>query len=465
MKAFPFPKRLDSFLESYLSSSVFSWREIMNLLLPGVLDSLSIMFCNSLITALISSNGESSVAAVSLVGPITYLVICVFNGISAGGTVVVAQSCGTRNQDRIQKSIGMTLWLTIGIGMLVCLPLLLFPDGLLQILYPDAEAIVMEKAGIYLSGCIWSILVFTVYTAIFAILRGLGESKRCLVLSVIINVGYLLFSILFLNILNMDIKGSVWALFLARVVGTIAAAAALFFWRPPIRCKLRLLFSYDKSLVRSCMRVSIPLGLEQMCMSLANLVSGMYMTALGTTALATNAITNSMIGLLYSPASSVSSLSVTVVGRCIGAWRHDEAYRYGKRCNEIAVILMALSSLVFFPLLPTLLKQYNPTPQGAVMATQLLYCSLPALLLFWPMSYTLPSTLRAASDSLFPSVLSLLVLWIVNIGLGYVLAIPMGMGLWGVWIAQWSGWALRSLGFGLRFRSRKWLNAAFVSAT
>ncbi len=464
MRSLSVPRRIDTFLTRTLSGPVFTWQEIMNLLIPGILDSLSIMFCISLTTALISSNGESSVAAVSLVSPITYLVTCVFNGISAGGTVVVAQSYGTKDQEKLQRSIGMTLWLTIGIGILVCIPLLLFPDGLLQVLYPDAEAIVMEKAGIYLSGCVWSILVFTVYTAIFAILRGLGESRRCLVLSVVINVGYLLFSILFLNILDLDIKGSVWALFLARVVGTLVAAAALFLWKPPMRFRLRQLFAYDASLVRSCMKVSIPLGLEQMCMSLANLVSGMYMTALGTTAIATNAIANSMMGLLNSPASSASSLAVTVVGRCIGAGEQEEAYRYGKRCNTISVALMMLSMLVFYPLLPVLLKQYNPSPQGAVMATQLLFWSIPSLLLFWPMSYTLPSTLRASSDSLFPSVLSLAVLWVINIGLGYVLAIPAGLGLWGVWIAQWSGWGLRSLGFALRFRSRKWLHKASVSS-
>lgn len=52
---------------------------------PNVLDCLSIMFISMLITALISSNGEASVAAVSLVTPLTWMITCIFNGISAGG--------------------------------------------------------------------------------------------------------------------------------------------------------------------------------------------------------------------------------------------------------------------------------------------------------------------------------------------------------------------------------------------
>jgi len=41
--------------------------------------------------------------------------------------------------------------------------------------------------------------------------------------------------------------------------------------------------------------------------------------------------------------------------------------------------------------------------------------------------------------------------------MGYILAIPMGLGLNGTWIAMWSGWAARSTAFSFRFRSRKWL--------
>lgn len=113
MKQHSVPKFLDNFLTRTLSGTVFSWREILQLTFPNVLDCLSIMFISMLITALISSNGEASVAAVSLVTPLTWMITCIFNGISAGGTVVVAQSCGMKDPVRIRKAAGMTLWLTV----------------------------------------------------------------------------------------------------------------------------------------------------------------------------------------------------------------------------------------------------------------------------------------------------------------------------------------------------------------
>ena len=462
MKQHPVPKFLDNFLTRTLSGTVFSWREILHLTFPNVLDCLSIMFISMLITALISSNGEASVAAVSLVTPLAWMITCIFNGISAGGTVVVAQSCGMKDPVRIRKAAGMTLWLTVAVGTVVCLPLLMFPRQVLTLLYPEAEAVVLEKARIYLSGRAWSMLVFTIYTANFGILRGLGESGRCLALSVIINAAYLVLSILFLNVLRMDILGSVFALLLARFIGSAASVILLFFWKAPVKMTFGQIFTCDKGILRSTLQVSIPLGLEQVCSSLGNVVAEMYMISLGTTALATHAIANSVIGVWYSPAMAAANLSVTVVGRCFGAEKYDEAKRYGVRCDQIALILVLLTSALFIPLLPALLGQYHPTPEVLAMAKKLLYWSIPSLLLFWPRSNTLPSTLRAANDTLYPSVVSLAVLWVVTIGLGYVLAIPCKLGLLGVWIAMWASWAIRCVVFSVRFGSGKWLHKALT---
>lgn len=449
--------RVDSYMTRTLSSSVFTWREIINLMIPGVLDSLSIMFIMMLITALISSNGETSVAAVALVSPITGLINCMFNGIAAGGSVVVAQSMGRKDPDQIQRSIGNALILTVAVGVAICAPFLMSPFGILHTLYPTAEAEVMRKAMIFLSGSIWATLPFTVFQACFNILRGLGESKRCLVLSIIINVAYLLLSILFLNILDMDIQGSVLALFLARTIGAACAVATLFFLHPPVKPNAKEMFRFDKFLAKGTLKVGLPLGFEQICLSLGNIVAEMYMILLGTAALATHAIGTSIMGLIFAPSMSVANLSVAVVGRCIGAEKYDEAYRYGRACTNISMVLMVLACIVAYPLLPVLLKQYNPSPEAAAMATRLLYWSLFGLILFYPKSSTLPAVLRAGSDTMYPSVISMMVLWVFTIGMGYLLAIPMGLGLNGTWIAMWTGWAARSTAFSFRFRSKKWL--------
>ena len=458
------PNAFERFLDRKLSSSVFRYNQIIDLIVPGVLDSLSIMFINALITALISSNGESSVAAVSLCSPITTLIGTFFMGLSDGGGITVSQCYGKGDHALLKRSIGMTVWLPVTVGAIFCTPFLIVPKPILHVLYPQIEQVVMNKAGIYLAGCAWSILPYTLFTALFRILRGLGESKRCLYLSIIINVAYLLFSILFLNVLHMDINGSVTALILARVVGAAAAFAMLFLWKPPVKMNIREIFCFDSMLLQANLKISLPLGMEQICHSMAGLISQMVMTSLGTTAIAINAIANSMMGLLWAPTMSVGSLSVTVVGRCIGANKKDEAFMYGKRCNSLAIIMLAVSAVIFYPLMNVLMQQYHPSAEAAVMVRKILFASLPFLVLCWPTSYTMPSTLRSASDSLFPSIVTLSVLWCVSVGMSYMLAIVAGLGLWGVWIANWTGWTVRTCLYLYRFYSKKWLDKATLKS-
>ena len=446
-------KRVSNFIERWLGGSVFSGKEIIRMLIPFILDSLSIFLINMLITALISGNGQESVAAVSLVGPILSLVTCMFNGIGSGGTVVVAQSCGKKDDAIVRRASVMVIWPTVGVGLVACIPMLIFASPVLRLLYPSSEAAVLVKATTYLRGVVISVIPFTVYTAIFSVLRGMGESKKCLALSVIINVAYLLFSILFLNILNMDIKGTVTALILARLTGMTAAIVLLMCLRPGLRLTLKDLGIFDRDLFLQTLKVSIPMSLEQIFASCGGIVSEVYMALLGTAALAANAIANSLMGMLQVASYAASSLAVTVVGRCFGAQKYREAKSYTYKSILLGMGAFVLSGCVFYPLLPKILTIYKPEQATAEQALSLLYWSAPMLLMFFTLSNVMPSALRSIGDNVFPSAFSLAVMWVVNILGGWLLAIPAGLGLTGVWISSWAGWAIRAGGYRLRFES------------
>ena len=81
-------------MDSKFSSTMFTCKEILHMLFPLILDNFFINAIGMLTTSMISSAGQASVSAVSLIGPVTTLVLCLLNAIAAGGTVVVAQAKG-----------------------------------------------------------------------------------------------------------------------------------------------------------------------------------------------------------------------------------------------------------------------------------------------------------------------------------------------------------------------------------
>ena len=447
----------------HLPDSVFSPREMTRMLVPIILDSMSIMFINMLIVALIGRSGEMSVAAVNLVSPITSMIACLFNSISVAGTVVVARAWGQGGGDKVSRAAGHILWLIFAAGTVCCLPFMLFPRPVVQMFYPTVEPEMLEKAVDYLAGCCLSILIFTVYQGVFCILRGLGESRRCLVLTIIINGSYLVFSFLFINILTLDIQGSVLALILARALGA-ASGVALLLWEPPVRLRLRDMFSLDGPLLRDIFHISVPFCVEQLFASGGSLIMTMFMAPLGATAIAAHAVANSLLGVVQSAGAGAATLAVTVVGRCAGAGQTEEGRRYGEGMNWLARMLTAASAAAVYPLLPVLLRLYRPSPEACALSLRLLLCTLPGLLLFWPLSNTLPNTLRAAGDTVFPSVLSLAAMWSVRVAAGFWLTVPLGLGIMGVWASMWIEWAVRALCLKLRFNYGKWIHKTAQSA-
>lgn len=411
-------------LQAKPNAPAFTRRQLLSMTLPFVLDSLSIMLISMLITALISSAGESSVAAVNLVSPIFTLIVCLMNGISAGGTVEVAQSYGSRDMERTNLAAGHILWMTFVSGSALALILMLFPRPILTALYPQAEPEVLEKAAAYMVEGSISLIIFTVYTGIFCILRGLGASGKCLCLTIVINVAYLLFSILFLNVWKMDILGSALAQILARALGS--ACALVFLLHPgklPIRIRPKTLFTFRKETAASILRVSVPFGLEQIFLYGGNIVIATMTVPLGTAAITANAIAASLQGVLTAG----------------------------------ALVLLCLGALICYPLLPAMLQGlYTTTAPMRETVLGLLHRLLIPMMLFWPVSNIAPYVLRAGHDTVFPSVLSLISMWGVRIGFGYVLCFRLGLGLSGLWTAMWAEWALRTVVLSIRLIRGSW---------
>lgn len=338
-------------------SHVFTRRQLASMTLPFILDSLSIMLISMLITALISSAGESSVAAVNLVSPIFTLIVCLMNGISAGGTVEIAQSYGSRDMERMNLAAGHILWMTFLSGTALSLVLILFPRPILTALYPQAEPEVLEKAVTYMVQGSFSLILFTIYTGIFCILRGLGASGKCLCLTIVINVAYLLFSILFLNVWKLDILGSALAQIAARALGS--GCALVFLLHPgklPIHITRKNLFVCRRDVAASILRVSVPFGLEQIFLYGGNIVIATMTVPLGTFAISANAIASSLQGVITAAGLAAGNLAVTIVGQSIGRGAFRDARRYGYGSIALGLGLLCLGAGICYRCCPLCCK-------------------------------------------------------------------------------------------------------------
>ncbi|MFI3199991.1 MAG: MATE family efflux transporter [Eubacteriales bacterium] len=450
--------KLHSFLSKHFSSELFTEKQVLKMLLPLILDIFFINGIAMLTTSMVSTSGQDSVAAVSLMSPITTLIVCIINAVAAGGTVVVAQYKGRNNKKQILQAAGQTITLTIMVAVVLNILIILMSSYIVNFFFSSVEIVVKEKSIVYLIGVSISAIIFSVYSGIFSIFRGIGNTKVCLQLTMILNISYFLLCFLFVNIFKLDILGTVLALNLARVIGLIVSTFYLFYKKNrELLMKRKYVLQWQPHLIKSIFKISLPFSAEQ-CFFYGGAIIGQIIIAdLGTQVIAANAIATSLFGVISAAPLAVGNLSVTVIGQCIGAEKRELARWYGGKFMYLSTFLVLISIFCFWPFRMLFIQLYKPDLSTIPIVMLLLLIGIIPMPFVWSMSNIMPYILRSAGDAVYSSVISLITMWIVRVGIGYLLAITLRMGINGIWIATSMEWIVRYFLFYYRYRGRKWL--------
>lgn len=306
--------KIDQFFKKQFSSSYFTYSQIFSMLLPLVLDQFFINVISLLTTAMISSSSQESVSAVSLVNPLSMMIWAIFSAISVGGTVIIAQYKGKGDTEKLRRAAGQVILATSMVAIISCLVLILFSDILVHLMFRTAEEEVIQKARDYLVGVAISQIFLAIYMGAFAVFRGMGAAKICLWLTIIINVIHLFSSMLFINVLKLDILGTALSLNIARLFGCVVAIWLVIHPKSILRIYLKDIFHFEWTILKSIFKLGIPFALEQMFFNGGSMIVQTYIVQLGTISMAANAIANSAFSILYSAGLAVGVLATTVVG-------------------------------------------------------------------------------------------------------------------------------------------------------
>jgi Na+-driven multidrug efflux pump len=112
--------------------------------------------------------------------------------------------------------------------------------------------------------------------------------------------------------------------------------------------------------------------------------------------------------------------------------------------------------LVLVPLFGPLVSLFHAPAEIVEELYLIMLINAIAQIPLWPISFLLPAALRAAGDSKFTSIMSMLSMWLFRVVLGYIFGIVMGFGVIGVWFAMQCEWGVRGAIFLWRFRGERW---------
>ena len=436
---------------------LFSRNDLVRLILPLVIEQLLLMTVGMADTVMVTTSGEAAVSGVSLVDNINTLIIQVFSALSTGGAVVVSQYLGREDVDNAKSASKQLLYAMTALSVLLMAAALIFRQHILSLIFGRVEPAVMDSALIYFLLTAAAYPFMGVYNAGAALFRAMGNSKVSMFCSLIINVINIVVNAVFIYGFGMGAAGAGIGTLVSRIAAAVIIMKLLNHPDHVVRVEGLLKFEFRGAIIRRILFIGIPNGLENGMFQAGKLLVLNLITTFGTSAVAANAIANSISGVINVPGSAMGLAIITVIGRCIGAGDTRQAVHYTKLlvgCSYLSMLIMG--SALFFSA-DFLVTLFNLSPEAMAMASQVLkFCAI-ANMLFWPMAFTMPNALRATGDVKVPMVISICSMLIVRLGCSYLLGVHFGLGVIGVWIAMVGDWIVRICFFVLRARQKLWV--------
>lgn len=449
------PKLL-GYLERTLTTESISFHTTLSIFVPLLVDQAILSVLGIFNSSMVSSSGEYAVSAVSMVDSLNMFLMNFFIAVATGATVVVAQYIGKRDRERAARTISQAILSSGAIALSLGILVILFSVPIMRLLFGNAEAPVFENGRVYLIGSCISYPFYAALQTVLGSLRGMGDTRPSMVLSILANVLYLVGNFFLISIGGLGVLGLSISLVASRAVSAAASLIYLIKTREDLHIRARDFFRLEPALQKSILFIGLPTGTEQIFFHGGKILTQTFIVALGTASMTANAIAGSISMLFYIPGNAAQLAAVTIVGQCVGAGSPEDGRFMLRGINKISILMQVLFAVVFLPFCPLILQMYHASPGVEGVAIQLLILIAAGIPLFWSRSFITPAGLRAAGDAVFTSAVSLTTMWLGRVVMGYVFGLVLHWDIQGVILAMVLEWAVRGVIFSARLRGSKW---------
>lgn len=431
-------------------------KSIVLLAIPMVLEMLMESLFAVVDIFFVGRLGSSALATVGLTESVLMIIYAVGMGISIAATAMVSRRFGEKNY---HEAGSITYQLMVTGGILAVLTGVLATVYAAEILAlmgaePDVIATGIGYARIIFAGNLAIIMLFMINGAF----RGAGQphlAMRALWISNGANI--ILDPILIFGIGSIDglgLEGAAWATTGGRSLGVLYQLYHLFNGRHLLRI-VRKNMVISLAMVVRILKVSSG-GMGQYLIDSA---SWIFLTRIiaefGSDALAGYTIAFRIIVFTLLPAWGLSSAAATLVGQNLGAQKAKRAELAVWLTARYNVIFMAAVTVIFLLFGDYLSGIFTPEAEVIRIATQAL--SIITLgYIFFGLGMVMVQAFNGAGDTRTPALINIVILWLIEIPLAYVLSITLGFAATGIFIAIAICHSLHALVSWWLFRKGKW---------
>lgn len=399
-------------------------KQIFNIALPAMVENLLQMLMGVIDNYLVAQVGIVAVSGVSVANNILAIYQAVLIALGSASASLVARALGAKKSKQADQYSGDALLLTLALTVILGLLSLLAGQKMISLL--GTTQAVAQAGGLYLAivgGGIFTLGLMTVWGSI---LRAQGKPRVSMQVSLLSNIINAILSAIAIYVCHWGIAGVAGATVLSRAVG------ALLLWRASgtkFR-NIRQASLWNPRLVN----LALPTSGERLLMRAGDVIIIALIVGMGTKVVAGNAIGETLTQFNYMPGMAVATATVILVADALGKNDKQLMKEIVKESLIIASLMMVLVSAAIFISGPLLASLYSKDP--AVIASAqvvMLYSFLGMLATSSTLVFT--AVWQGIGNAKLPFYATALGMWVIRIGLGFVLVNLMDFGLASIWIA------------------------------
>lgn len=436
---------------------LFDDKQLAVLIIPLIIEQFLAVLVGMADSIMIANVGEAAVSGVSLVDNIMVLFINAFSALAAGGAVISGQYLGQKDEKQACRASTQIVWFVTFVAFFLMAVIYFGKWFILHVVFGSIDADVMRHANRYLLIVTASIPFLALYNAGAAIFRAMGDSKAPMKVSILMNLINVTGNAVLIYGFHCGTEGVAIPTLLSRMTAGILIIALLVNQKLRLHIESTIQYRPDRRMIRRILSIGVPNGLENSMFQLGKILVLSLVSSFGTYAIAANAVCNVIAMFEILPGVAVNLAITTVIARCVGADMYDQARYYTKKLIFITYAGIWLMNIVIVFLLPVIVRVYHLSDITSDLTRQIIYLHTISSMLIWPISFSLPSTLRAAGDAQVTMYISMISMWLFRIVFSYILGKYFGLGVFGVWVAMIIDWCFRAICMTIRYRSGRWM--------
>lgn len=411
----------------------YFYRKVIRIGLPIAMAQLMQSLLSVIDTFMVSSLGDTPLAAVAIGANFGFFLIMVLFGFLSGLGIYIAQYWGSKEIENIHKVFIITVMIAALFSSLFFL-LVHFNPSLIISLYNNGESltdrVLIESYGIkYLKIISFSYITMAINFTIMMLMRSVERVWFPQIISistVLINtfLNYLLIQGN-LGFPSLGVEGAAIASVISSLLGTISLLTFMIITKEEVyKVKWRKVKDIQLSFVKKLGEKAIPVAINE---TIWGLGMSAYLMAIGfisTEAIASVQISNQIMGLFWVANAGISTACAIMIGNKLGENDIELAKKWGNKFVRLSFTAGIFFGVTLFISSGFISSQFTNVSSGVRENLRLI---LLIFSFYVPIKFSnaiqIIGTLRAGGDTKYALKAEIIPLWLIGVPLAFILSI------------------------------------------